>query len=99
MGKFIDYYTLLNILPTASEELIKRAYRIQSKELHPDQGGNEQQFIQLTEAYEVLSSPTKRKAYDQEYAYHQQAKEQTKERPREEREKSKPNDKSQSQKV
>ncbi|ANU15227.1 lipoprotein, putative [Planococcus halocryophilus Or1] len=72
MEKFIDYYVLLNILPTASEELIKRAYRIQSKELHPDQGGNEQQFILLTEAYEVLSNPLKRKAYDQDYAFYQQ---------------------------
>ncbi|WP_282019825.1 DnaJ domain-containing protein [Planomicrobium okeanokoites] len=99
MGKFIDYYTLLNILPTASEELIKRAYRIQSKEVHPDQGGNEQQFILLTEAYEVLSNPVKRREYDQQYAYYQQAKEQTKESAKEENGKSTPKDESQPQKV
>lgn len=99
MGKFIDYYTLLNILPTASEELIKRAYRIQSKEVHPDQGGDERQFILLTEAYEVLSNPTKRRDYDQQYAYYQQSKEQKKERPKEEREKAKSEDESKSQKV
>lgn len=99
MDKFIDYYTLLNILPTASEELIKRAYRIQSKEMHPDRGGDERQFIRLTEAYEVLSNPAKRKAYDQEYAYHQQTKARAKERPQGEREKSKVKDESQSQKM
>ena len=95
MGGFTDYYTLLNILPTANEELIKRAYRIQSKELHPDQGGDEKQFILLTEAYEVLSNPAKRKAYDQTYGYYKQ----TQERPQEEREKSKPKDESKPQKV
>ncbi|MBB5181109.1 curved DNA-binding protein CbpA [Planomicrobium koreense] len=98
MDKFIDYYTLLNILPKANEELIKRAYRIQSKAIHPDQGGDERHFILLTEAYEVLSNPAKRKAYDQEYAYYQQTKEGTKERPKEEREKSNHQDAAYSQK-
>ncbi|WP_422123305.1 DnaJ domain-containing protein [Planococcus sp. X10-3] len=99
MGKFIDYYTLLNILPTASEELIKRAYRIQSKEMHPDQGGDARKFILLTEAYNVLSNPAKRRAYDQEYALHQQEQAQSKERSREERRQSEPEDAPRSQKV
>ncbi|MCH4826759.1 DnaJ domain-containing protein [Planococcus halocryophilus] len=85
MEKFIDYYVLLNILPTANEELIKRAYRIQSKELHPDQGGNEKQFILLTEAYKVLSNPIKRKAYDQDYAFYQQTQKRDNERSQQER--------------
>ncbi|MGO1059538.1 DnaJ domain-containing protein [Planococcus sp. FY231025] len=88
MEKFVDYYTLLNILPTANDELIKRAYRIMSKEMHPDQGGDERQFILLTEAYEMLSNPIKRKAYDQEYVRFQQVREQTKEQSHEKREKS-----------
>lgn len=67
--------------------------------MYPDNGGDEQVFILLTVAYEVLSNPAKRREYDQQYAYYQQAKEQTKERPKEENEKSPPKDESQPQKV
>lgn len=98
MGKFIDYYTLLNILPTASEELIKRAYRIQSKEVHPDQGGSEQRFILLTEAYEVLSNPSKRRVYDQDYAFYRNTQQRTKEQSQQENERTNPRDEPESQK-
>lgn len=67
MNSFTDYYALLYVTPNADEELIKRAYRIQSKKVHPDQGGNSQKFILLTQAYQTLIDPYKRKVYDQEY--------------------------------
>lgn len=67
MNIFIDYYDLLGLSPNASEDLIKKAYRIASKKVHPDVGGSEADFILLKEAYEVLINPNKRKEYDVMY--------------------------------
>lgn len=64
-----DYYEILGIQKHADEKEIKRAYRKLAKKYHPDtNAGNqyaEQQFKEVTEAYEVLSDPEKRKLYDQ----------------------------------
>lgn len=60
-----DYYEILGVGKTASADEIKKAFRKAAIEHHPDRGGNEEKFKELNEAYEVLSSPDKRKRYDQ----------------------------------
>jgi molecular chaperone DnaJ len=48
----------------ASPDDIKRAYRRKAREHHPDAGGDEEAFKQITHAYQVLSDPQKRARYD-----------------------------------
>lgn len=61
-----DYYSILGVTRSASEEEIKKAYRKLAREHHPDRaGGNEAKFKEVTEAYQVLSDKQKRAQYDQ----------------------------------
>lgn len=66
--EFKDYYKILNVEKTASTDEIKRAYRKLAQKYHPDKNpGNkeaEDKFKEISEAYEVLSDPEKRKKYD-----------------------------------
>ena len=60
-----DFYTTLGVPRTASDDDIKKAYRKLAHQHHPDkQGGNENKFKEINEAYQVLSDPKKRESYD-----------------------------------
>ncbi|XP_022363234.1 dnaJ homolog subfamily C member 4 isoform X1 [Enhydra lutris kenyoni] len=63
-----NYYELLGVHPGASTEEVKRAFFSKSKELHPDRDpGNpalHSRFVELSEAYQVLSREQSRRSYD-----------------------------------
>ena len=61
-----DYYEILGVPKTASEDEIKKAFRKLAIKYHPDkQGGDEAKFKEINEAYEVLKDKQKRQRYDQ----------------------------------
>lgn len=61
-----DYYEVLGVTKSASADEIKRAYRKLALQHHPDRhGGDDTQFKEIGEAYEVLKDPQKKAAYDQ----------------------------------
>jgi molecular chaperone DnaJ len=64
-----DYYETLGVPKTATADEIKKAYRRLARKHHPDAGGSEDKFKEISEAYEVLSDAEKRKQYDQFGAY------------------------------
>src|SRR5215831_398152 len=63
-----DYYEVLEVERTASDEELKKAFRRLAMQHHPDRNGgctdSELKFKELNEAYSVLSDPNKRAAYD-----------------------------------
>ena len=60
-----DYYTILGVLPDATLDEIKAAFRKLAKTHHPDHdGGDEEEFKKINEAHEILSDSDKREEYD-----------------------------------
>ncbi len=62
-----DYYEILGVSRDASEEVIRKCYRKLAFKYHPDynhDGGADEKFKEINEAYEVLCDPDKRAAYD-----------------------------------
>ena len=65
------HYSALGLTPAASAEQIKRAYRLLAKQFHPDVStapDAQGKFALIAAAYEVLSDPLKRRAYDDQLA-------------------------------
>jgi molecular chaperone DnaJ len=60
-----NYYKVLGVPESASHDDIRKAYRKLSKQLHPDSGGDEERFKEVSAAYDVLGDPDKRKEYDE----------------------------------
>ena len=60
-----DYYLVLRLAPEATQEQIRSAYRRLALEIHPDLTGlGSDRFLELKEAYDVLSDPVLRQSYD-----------------------------------
>jgi DnaJ-class molecular chaperone len=59
-----DYYSILGVARTATDEEIKKAYRRLASQHHPDKGGDKAQFQAVQEAYSVLSDSQRRQDYD-----------------------------------
>jgi curved DNA-binding protein CbpA len=66
-----DYYETLQISPNADPDTVHRVYRLLAQRFHPDnkESGDEGRFRAVSEAYAVLSEPTRRAKYD--VAYHE----------------------------
>lgn len=59
-----DYYSILGVEETATQDEIKKAYRKLAKENHPDKGGDEELFKQISVAYDIVGDEEKRQRYD-----------------------------------
>lgn len=59
-----DYYQTLGVGPSANSEEIKKAYRRLANQHHPDKGGDQAKFKDISVAYDTLSNDQKRQEYD-----------------------------------
>jgi curved DNA-binding protein len=63
----MNYYDILGVKKTSSDEEIKQAYKKLVKEHHPDRGGDGKKFSEINAAYDILKDQKKRKEYDDSY--------------------------------
>lgn len=59
-----NYYDILGVDKKASKDDVKKAFRKLAQKYHPDKGGDESKFKEITEAYSVLTDEKKRREYD-----------------------------------
>lgn len=59
-----DYYEILGVSKSASDDDVKKSYRKLAQQYHPDKGGDQEKFKEINEAYQTLSDQDKRSAYD-----------------------------------
>jgi curved DNA-binding protein CbpA len=66
---FIDLYEVLQLSPNATAETVERVYRMLAKRFHPDNQdtGDAVRFAQIQQAYDTLTTPASRAAYDVKY--------------------------------
>lgn len=71
MKEFKDYYNILRVTPRATDVEIKKSYRKLALLYHPDRNPSGEQFMdyfmEIQEAYEILSNPGSRRKYDSEF--------------------------------
>jgi len=60
----MDYYDILGVSRTATDQELRKAYKTKSMKHHPDRGGDEEEFKKINEAYTTLKDPQKRAQYD-----------------------------------
>lgn len=77
VNKALDYYTILEITPDADTALIKKNFRKLAQQYHPDKNNNSPEsklkFLSISNAYQILIDPQKRKSYDIYLYYHKQS--------------------------
>lgn len=62
----MNYYDILGVNENASQDDIKKAYKKLAMKHHPDRGGDNKKFQEISQAYDTLSDPNKRSHYDAE---------------------------------
>eukprot|EP00434_Breviolum_minutum_P000534 symbB.v1.2.000461.t1/scaffold11.1/size528188/10 len=62
----LTLYTVLGVSRHATDAQIRAAYRLRALATHPDKGGNEEEFLKVVEAFEILSDLRKRHKYDED---------------------------------
>ena len=60
----MDYYGVLGVSQSATQDDIRKAYRKLAHKYHPDKGGDESKFKEVNEAYQILGNKEKREQYD-----------------------------------
>lgn len=65
----MDYYKILGVAKTATQQEIKQAYRRLASKHHPDRGGSTEEFQKIEEAYRTLSDENKRGQYDMPHQF------------------------------
>ena len=62
-------YDVLQVAPTASDDELRRAYRLRLRQTHPDTGGDAAQFVRVQRAWELVGTPEARTAYDRGHGF------------------------------